>query len=211
MQGSPAALQRFVMRRAAQLAGLHVYRVMVRALDQGAAPGGDAGPLEVPGIELRLRSPAQLLAHSADAGLELEPSALVEGERRGEGIIAAMQGERLAGYLWFAFRPAPHSRGTWAEFQRDTVYLYRAFVRPQLRGRGIATALYRRADARFLPRPCRRALACVELHNHASTAALRKAGFESQGRIVTLQPTRRLFLWRSPAAARAGFRFSTQA
>jgi ribosomal protein S18 acetylase RimI-like enzyme len=200
-----AALHRFVMRRAGRLAGLHVYRVMVREL-----AAGDAW-IAVPGIELRLMKPLELLPYCAHAELELVPAALRDAQARGEGCIGALQGTQLAGYLWYAFGPAPHTRGTWTEVPQGTAYLFRTYVQPAFRGRGIATALFRRADAAFLPSPCRRALACVELHNYASAAALRSAGFRSAGTVATLQPPvgqgARLLQWRSAGAARTGFRF----
>jgi len=205
MLRAAAALHRFVMRRAGRIAGLHVYRVMVRELAEGDAP------ISVPGIELRLMKPLELLPYCADPDLELDPAALRGAHARGEGCIAALQGTQLAGYLWFAFGPAPHTRGTWTEFPAGTAYLFRTYVMPAYRGRGIATALFRRADAAFLPGPCLRALACVELHNYASAAALRSAGFHSAGTLATLQPPvgqgARLLQWRSSGAARAGFRF----
>jgi GNAT superfamily N-acetyltransferase len=205
MMRAAAALHRFVMRRAGRIAGLHVYRVMVRELAAGDAP------ISIPGIELRLMKPLELLPYCANAELELDPAALREGHARGEGCIAALRGTQLAGYLWFAFGSAPHTRGTWAEFPAGTAYLFRTYVLPAYRGRGIATALFRRADAAFLPGPCLRALACVELHNYASAAALRSAGFRGDGTLAMLQPRAgqgaRLLQWRSSGAARAGFRF----
>jgi ribosomal protein S18 acetylase RimI-like enzyme len=205
MLRAAAALHRLAMRRVGRLAGLHVYRVMVRELVAGDAP------LAVPGIELRLMKPLELLPYCADPELELDEQTVRDAQARGEGCIAALQGASLAGYLWFAFGPAPHTRGAWAEFPAGTAYLFRTYVLPAFRARGIATALFRRADAAFLPAPSRRALACVELHNHPSSAALRAAGFRSAGTLATLQPPvghgGRLLQWRSAGAARAGFRF----
>jgi ribosomal protein S18 acetylase RimI-like enzyme len=192
---------RGLMRRVERYAGAQAYRLMARPLDGGARR---ACP---PGVALRPMACEELLAHCACGDLGLRRDAVRAACARGEVCVGALHGNALVAYVWFALRAAPHLGGTWAEFDPRAVYLYRAFVRPAWRGRGIAPALYTHEDQRFLRAGREHALVCVAAHNHASLAAARAAGFRGHGHVFTLQCGQRLFLARTRGAADLSFRF----
>jgi ribosomal protein S18 acetylase RimI-like enzyme len=188
-----------VMSRLGQQAGLRVFRVFGRRLR--ARVGAPASRLDC-----RLLKEREVLALCADAALDLVPSKVQAAYARGDLCVGAYQDGKLAGYCWFALSAAPHMDGAWLEFPEHVVYIYKSYVRPAFRGRGIAATLYGFADALFLQRGRTHAVLCVESHNRPSIAAARRSGFADAGYAAYLGGAR-LRAWCSRAAAGSGLRF----
>lgn len=189
-----------IVSRLLRRLGIHVWQIFTRPLSPAPPP--------VPaGIALRVideRDPAALWA---DPGLQTDARKAAEAFSRGEVCFGAFAGEKLAGYAWFTRQPAPHSDGIWMDFDRGAVYIYRAFVAPHFRGRGIAPALFASADALFLQRGCQFAVLCIEAANAASLAAARRAGSRRVGYAAYWHGGGRLKFTRTPGVAQAGFSF----
>lgn len=189
-----------LLLRLARAAGVRAYRVMSRPLAALAV----APPA---GIAIRPIGEAELIAHCADSELGLSAAKSRASFSRGEVCIGAFDGAKLAGYAWFAFQPAPHTDGLWMDFDRRAVYTYRAFVRPGHRGRGIAPALYRCADAVFLERGRSLAILCIELGNRASLVAAERSGARFAGFTFYVRTAGRLVGLRSEGVRKLGYRF----
>lgn len=189
-----------IMRRLARRAGLRVFRVFGRALDREApAPRAD--------VECRVLCQGEVLALCGDASLDLAPGKVIAAYARGDVCVAAFERDELVGYCWFAFAPAPHMDRAWIEFAPDVVYIYKSYVRPAFRGRGIAAALYRFADELCMRRGRSRAVLCVESHNRPSIAAAARSGFRPVGYAAYFGGGRRLRAWCSYAAGAYRLRF----
>ncbi len=186
-----------VMETLARYARLRVFRVFSRRL--GGTPYGSAG------VRLRLLSEEKLL-DLIEPSLDLVPSKIRAAYARGDVCVGAFHGGEFAGYCWFAFSAAPHMDRAWLDFPSDVVYTYKSFVRPMFRGRGIAAAMYRFADAAAMERGRKLAIICVESHNRPSIAAARRGGFSEAG-YAGYAGERRLRAWCSSGAARCGLRF----
>jgi ribosomal protein S18 acetylase RimI-like enzyme len=194
------ALYAGLMRRLARHARVRMFRIFVRKLD----PEGGAPPQ--PRFDYRWLPLNDALALCKDASLDLGEAKVRAAYGRGDRCIGAFDRARLAAYCWFATAAAPHMDRAWLDFPPALVYTYKSYVRPAYRGRGIAAAMYRAADAVFRERGCREAVICVESHNWASVAAAARAGFEPAG-YAAYTDGARLRVWRSAAAARYGLRF----
>lgn len=186
------------MSTLSRYAGLRLFRVFARPV--GGTP--HSGRVDV---RLRLLSEERLLA-LVDPSLDLAPRKIRAAYARGDVCVGAFHGGELVGYCWFAFSAAPHMDRAWLDFPADVVYTYKSFVRPNFRGRGIASAMYRFADAAAIERGRKRAIICVESHNRASIAAARRGGFTEAGYAVYIG-SKRLRSWCSKTAARHGLRF----
>src|SRR5687767_891670 len=90
-----------LMHQAARRGGLHVLGVYYRRLGDAAARA-----LE-PGLSCRRLDEPELLALCADPELELREAMV----REGNTCVGAFAGGELAGYVWFAYRNAPHVNG----------------------------------------------------------------------------------------------------
>lgn len=151
--------------------------------------------------------PDEMLQRCADPALELSPAKAAAAFARGEICAGALDGERLAGYAWFAFAPTPHVDGLWMDFDADVAYTYRTFVRPEHRGRGIAAALYRLADLHCLERGRRHAVLCVEAHNRPSLLAAERSGARDLGFTAYAHVGGVFLSMRTAGVRRVGYRF----
>jgi ribosomal protein S18 acetylase RimI-like enzyme len=196
-RGLYAALMNQLGRRL----GVHLFRVFHRRL-------GEAAPADAPqGFDLRVLSEAELIAHSADPELDLSEKTSREALRRGHVCVGAVAGEKLAGYVWFAYDSAPHVKGVWVDVPPQAIYRYKSFVRAVYRGRRIAPALYRFADA-VVARPGREyVLDCIATHNFASIAASERSGGKTFGYLAYWQAGSRFVSYHSRSLKRRGFRF----
>ena len=188
-----------VMSRLGDRAGLRVFRIFGRRLRAWAGAPAHR-------VDCRLLKEREVLALCADAALDLVPLKVEAAYARGDVCVGGYQDGVFAGYCWFALSALPHMDGAWLEFPEHVVYTYKSYVRPAFRGRGIAAALYRFADALFLKQGRTHAVLCVESHNHSSIAAARRSGFADAGYAAYLGGAR-LRAWRSRAAAGYGVRF----
>lgn len=175
------------------------WRVCARELATAAAPAPD-------GIELRPLDPEEDLRHFAPP-LQLSAAKARDGFARGEVCIGAFHGTSLVGYTWFAYERAPHVDGLWMAFDGRAVYVYRAFVLPRYRGRGIAPALYGFGDPLFRSQGRDCALLCIGLGRAASFAAARRSGARTIGYGAYFHAGRVLFQLRTPGTVRSGYRF----
>jgi GNAT superfamily N-acetyltransferase len=196
---NPHDLYARLMAGLGRYAGLRIFRVFDRAL-------GSPVPAVAGGLDYRLLDAREVLAHCDDASLELAHSKVRAAYARGDVCAGAFYGAQLAGYCWFAFSAAPHMDRAWLDFPSHVLYTYKSFVRPALRGRGIAAVLYPAADALAKERGREAAIICVEAHNGSSIAAARRGGFAPVG-YAAYAGRGRLKAWCSPAAARYGLRF----
>lgn len=188
-------------RGLARRAGLRVFRMFSRPLESGL-------PRALPeGVELRLLREREVLELGRDAQLDLRQESVAAAYARGDFCVGAFDAQTVAGYCWFAFAPLPHLDGAWVEFGRRVAWTYKSLVRPAHRGRGIAPALYRFADAACLERGRGSSVICVESHNRSSVRAALTAGYAPAGYAGYLLRGSRLVSWSSAAAKGQGVSF----
>jgi GNAT superfamily N-acetyltransferase len=189
-----------VAGRLARHAGLRLFRLFSRRIEW--LPG-----LVPPGLELHALLQAELLDFCRHPELDLRRGAVAAAFARGDFCVAAFDRGVIAGYCWLAFAPLPHLDGVWVKFDRRVAWTYKSLVLPSYRGKGIAPALYRFADAECEERDCDRSVICVESHNRPSIGAALRAGYAPSGYGSYLLRGSRLATWSSPAAVRHGVSF----
>jgi L-amino acid N-acyltransferase YncA len=87
------------------------------------------------------------------------------------------------------------------------VYFYKAFTRPEYRGRGLHPAALRHAAMFFAERSIARLIAIVEYANWSSLRSHEKLGFWNAGTFVGLRGQRLRFARYPRRAQRLGIRF----
>lgn len=180
-------------------AGLRFFRFFARPLE--------TRPTTLAGFAMRPLQPADLAALSGDPALDLRAEFIAAAWSRGDFCLGAFEGDRLAGYCWFAFAPLPHLDGVWVRFGSDVSWVYKSFVRPSDRGRGIAPALYRFGDPACRERGRSSSLVCVESHNAPSVHAALRAGYAAVGRGSYLRRAPLFLQCRSTAVRARGVSF----
>jgi GNAT superfamily N-acetyltransferase len=186
-----------LIRAIASFAGGRAFRLFARALEKQDRAAG----------ELRLLDKNEVLELCRDPALDLSAEKVGAAFARGDLCAGAFDAGKLAGYCWYAFAPLPHLDGVWVEFGPDVAWVYKSYVRPEHRAKGIARALYRFGDGPGLERGRAVSVICVESHNRPSIAAARGAGYSPAGWAAYLRRGGRLQAWHSRSARRFGVRF----
>jgi GNAT superfamily N-acetyltransferase len=189
-----------MLRRIARRLGLRRFRLFARPLGEGAA-------VTAGGLDLRVVPPGDFAALSREADLDLREDSAAAAHARGDFCAGAYDGATLAGYCWLGFAPLPHLDGVWVRFGPQVAWLYKSYVRPSHRGRGIAPLLYRFADAGCRERGRTTSVICVEAHNAPSIVAAQRAGYGDGGRGAYLRRGGIFLDWYSAPAKQAGVAF----
>jgi ribosomal protein S18 acetylase RimI-like enzyme len=180
--------------------GLHVLRVFMVRLDDAPALRQEQS-----GLRYAALTESELLGWCRDGELELDEAKVRGALRRGDICIGALHGNRLVGYVWFAFGNTPHVEGSWVRVERSTRYLYKAFIRPGCRRRGLASQMYAMASA-LCPRRGRvLGMLAVEADNTAGLRTPRRAGWRGIGYAGFLRCLGRVLPFRSYGALLHGF------
>ena len=163
------------------------------------------------GCSFRALTEPEALAWCADPELEMKPDAVQAAFARGEACLGAFDGDRLVGYSWLAYAPAPHTGGMWVHFDPGGRYTYKKFVRPAYRGRRVAHGLSALGDAPAFVRGRQYSINFVSVFNRASLKSTARSGSRTVGYAGILRCGRLRLPFRSPGARRYGFRFAPAA
>jgi len=189
-----------VMRQLARRAGFRLFRLFSRPLEVESR-GTPAG------LDFGLIGEEEALELCKDPALDLRPHAVRQAFARGDRCVGAIDGATLAGYCWLAFAPLHHLDGVWVECGQDAVWTYKSLVRPSHRGRGIAPALYRFADAQCRALGRSASVLCIEDHNAPSARAALNTGYAHAGYAAYLRGRNGVSAWYSGPVRRLGVRF----
>ena len=192
-------LEKFIARLRRYL-GVDLCRVLARDI----GPGKGREPAQ---FEFRPLTRPELLRLCADADYEIGATWVRSALARGDVCFGALHSGRVAGYVWLAYSAARYTDKVWIRTDPASRYTYKAFVRPEYRGLGLAQELYRRADASALARGRTRAVMVVQADNLASLRAARRDGFSIVGYAGHIACRGGALAFRSPGARRFGFEF----
>jgi hypothetical protein len=166
-----------------------------------------------PEIAFRFLTPAEVNRFAQDPRNQLAAEFPARAQSGHDVCLAALRGDRLASYSWYAFRSIEgrHHVGVSMSYSANTAYMYNAFTRPEYRGRrlygiGITLALRELAE-----RGVTQLITTVNCANFASLQSCRRIGFENIGRLCTFGggPKRRAIVPRT--AKRLGISFGRRA
>lgn len=183
--GPRAACHALAYKIAKRCIVLDVTHLMV--LDVAQLPRVDDVP-----AEFRPLGFAEVLEWSANSETDLDRAIACRLQGDLDICFGAFVGNQLAGYLWLAFDSieAVHNRGdseatgVAMSFREDAVFLYKAFVQPQFRGRRLYADLmhaagcwiYQHHGVRFV-------IATTDWTNYSALRSCHRQGFRSLGRV----------------------------
>jgi GNAT superfamily N-acetyltransferase len=177
--------------------GRRVYAALKRAgvtatrMYEYVASTADPPPASPPpGVRLGTRRPADLEPSTRADFADPEP---------GDTVLVAEAGGEVVGYLFLSDRPVTVD-ALGAEYTFDGVYVWRVFVAPSHRERGVASALVARALDRARAAGRGTAHAMVALDNRPSQWLFEGAGFDRRRRHTYLKIGR----WERRAETRLG-------
>ena len=190
------------MWSAARRAGLRLFRFYARAVE---AEQADLAP---DWLEVRALQKEAVLAHCLEDELNLRHELVTAAYARGDVCVVAFVAGSLAGYCWLSSAPLPHLDDVWVGFAPEVAWVYKSFVRPPHRGRGIAAALYGFTGREARERGRTLSVICVETHNTPSIAAALRAGYCCVGNAGYLRRGGLLVDWYSSWARSRGIAFN---
>jgi ribosomal protein S18 acetylase RimI-like enzyme len=123
----------------------------------------------------------ELAAHALDPELDLSQAFIDETLDKGHVVAGIVEDGRLVSYEVFAFEPTVIPEGLVVTFPPPFAYAYKAFTRPDARGRGLHGEVTRFAARGFAAESMRGMVAYVRAINHASLTAFRRLGFQTVG------------------------------
>ena len=185
--------------------GIDLCRVLARNIEPATREAPHA-------LEFRTLSRPELLGLCGDPDYQLSAAWVRSALARGDVCFGALDDGRVAGYVWLAYSAARYTDQVWVRTDASSRYLYKVFVHPAQRGRGLAGELYRRADTAALARGRTRAVMVVQADNQASLRSARRDGFSIVGYAGHVSFRGGALAFRSPGARRSGFElYSVQA
>ncbi len=180
-----------------------------------------AAKLRPPQIDLefdfRFLAPEEVAAHALDPANDLHFS-FADRMACGQDLcFAALLDERLACYIWLALgsleaelhRGRTTRSGVAVSFPRSAAFVYKAFTRPEFRGRHLYPACLAHGLEGLRPRGVSQLLTTAEWTNKSALAACRRLGFHDVGTILRVACGPVSFTVTPPRAARTRHPFGT--
>lgn len=182
--------------------GLHLYWVFSRNPRHA-----DVCSPRTDGLLIRELTATEVERFARDPALEIDARVIRAMREQQHLCFGALRGERLVAYTWMSFGTAPHEHGVSVHIRPPRGYGYKAFTRPEYRGRRIWPALVQAAELAVPQYGCDRVLSFIEIDNFASLAAARRIASRRVGFAGYLRAFDRCYTFNSSGARRAGFRF----
>lgn len=202
MRGTGSSLASRILSSLQRRLGVNVCHVLVRPWSEASAV-----PERNSGFRYAVLAEAQVLAWCRDPALELDRRQAASALRRGDVCIGATENGFPVGYVWYAYRAAPHTDKLWVEFRRGLGYAYKAFIRPDYRGRGIAAELYARGGEVCPKKTTNSGVSFIAAGNEPSLRAAERAGWRGVGYAGYASLFGAVLPFRTAGAKRFGFRF----
>lgn len=147
-----------------------------------------------PSLALGFLDAKTLARHAADLHCRIGAALVAEHARGTLRCAGALDGRTLVGYAFYADGsvPARHNRGgerfdgIGLELPPGARFLFKAFVRPAWRGRGVLPALLVDAHARLRETGVHTIVTTTARRNGAARRALARAGFREVGTAAEL-------------------------
>ncbi len=161
-------------------------------------------------VEMRFLSPDDVRRFARRPVNGLSDTFARRLERGLDRCYAAIHGDRLASYGWYAFHSVEpeHSAGAALAFPADMAYLYKGFTHPDFRGRRLYGATMGAALRALGERGVTRLLAFVYWSNRAALNASDRLGYRNLG-MLAVGPKGPVRV--PPHARRYGVRFGAEA
>jgi hypothetical protein len=181
---------------------LAVCRVHVRPLSSAST-----SPEPIEGITVRVATHSELLRGAEQMPDQLDAESIAAALGRGDLCVAAFEGCRMVAFVWRSFSTAPYSDGLWVAFEKPYRYGYKAFTRPEYRGRRLQNPIALLTDELCVERGHGYAIGVVDTHNYPSIASDASRGNRLVGFAGYVKVFGRAYPFRSFGARKHRFRF----
>ncbi len=135
----------------------------------------------------QILSPGQVQAFAKDPGNNLTEEFLAYAEKKGDECFAILDGDRLAAYGWYSWKPTRLSKELTLLFSDEWVYMYRGFTHPDYRGQRLHAIGMAKALEHYANKGYRGLISYVELNNYRSLRSVYRMGYRNFGKVYILK------------------------
>jgi hypothetical protein len=137
----------------------------------------------LPNFTFRFLSPAELETYVRDPANDLEPEQIVRAADGRNSCFAALDGDRLAAYGWYAREgiEPEHCYGFGLKMPAHVAYMYKGFTHPDYRGQRLHGAVMGLALREFATHGVNALISTVEWTNDASMKSCARLGYRRLG------------------------------
>lgn len=166
-----------------------------------------------PAFEFRFLSAVEVREFAIDPANELEPAFVSRAAAGHDLCFAAVSGNRLAAYGWYALGSieAEHGGGLAMSFPANMAYMYKGFTHPDFRGQRLHGLIMGLALRELAARGVDELISTVDWTNWPSLKSCYRLGYTNLGRLLSFGPERCPLTFAPRAASRLGVRFGRQA
>ncbi len=105
---------------------------------------------------------------------------------KGDECYAILDGDRLAAYGWYSWKPTRLSRELTLTFSPKWVYMYRGFTHPDYRGQRLHAIGMARALQYYTNQGFKGLISYVELNNFRSLRSVYRMGYRNIGKVYVI-------------------------
>jgi len=137
----------------------------------------------LPQFTFRFLSPAELEVYARDPANDLEPDLVARSADGRNSCFAALDGDRLAAYGWYArdWIEPEHCYGFGLKMPAHVAYMYKGFTHPDYRGQRLHGAVMGLALREFATHGVNALISTVEWTNDASMKSCARLGYRRLG------------------------------
>lgn len=199
-RGPLAALWGAAMQRARPWVVL--CRVHVREMNRSGIPSE-----RYDGMTIRVATPDDLNRAADDMPGQLERQFIDRAMARGDICLAAFHDGAMVSFVWRSFTTAPHGDGLRVRVEWPYWYTYKAYTRPDFRGRRVSGLLTLYGDEVCRDRGYRYGVGFIETHNYASIRSNMRLGSKLVGYAGYVKLFGKVCPFRTPGVISHTFRF----
>ena len=140
----------------------------------------------LPDFTFRFLSPDEVAHYAADPAHDLEPDLADRAADGRNSCFAALDGDRLAAYGWYAreWIEPEHCYGFGLRMPAEVAYMYKGFTHPDYRGKRLHGAVMGLALRAFSEHGVRALISTVEWTNDASLKSCARLGYRQIGQLA---------------------------
>jgi len=137
----------------------------------------------LPNFTFRFLSPDELSIYARDPANDLEPELVARAKDGRNNCFAALDGDRLAAYGWYArdWIEPEHCYGFGLRMPAHVAYMYKGFTHPDYRGQRLHGAVMGLALREFAAQGVNALISTVEWTNDASLKSCTRLGYRRLG------------------------------
>ena len=147
----------------------------------------------------------EMMVHCADPANQMTPEFVRMSARRGDRCYAIIDGDTLAAYSWYSYKPSAMDDNLTIHFDDRYCYTFKGFTRPEYRGEHLHGIAMARAAQEIAAEGALGLVSYVEASNYRSLRSCDRMGYTSFGTIFVSSLGGRYYVSATRGCEKYGF------